>query len=77
MSDNSNEYGDVFTVKEFAEWLLSLPQDVQSRKIWFIDISMPYKGKGLWTDEGLSEEFITIEDAPPETEPKEGDEAKE
>lgn len=61
MSD-SQEHGQHFSVEEFAQWLLSLPDDVKKKKIWFIDINQPYKGKGLWFDDSFSDKFVSIED---------------
>lgn len=62
MSD-VKEHGEHFTVEEFANWLLALPDDVKRKKIWFIDVNQPYKGKGLWVDNSFSEKFISVEDA--------------
>lgn len=61
MSDEK-QYGDYMTAEDFANWILQLPDDVKKRKISFIDITKPYKGKGLYVDETFSKEFITIED---------------
>ena len=50
------------TVEEFAKWLLSHEQYLD-KKIWKIDITLPYKGKALFVDESPSKEYISVEDA--------------
>lgn len=50
------------TVEDFANWLLALPDDTKQKKIWFIDITMPWKGKGLWVEKSPSESHVSIED---------------
>lgn len=51
------------TVEDFAKWLLELPADIRKKKIWFIDVVRPYKGKPLVVEDSKSKAFISIEDA--------------
>jgi hypothetical protein len=50
------------TLGEFAEWLQSLPEDTKNKKIWFIDITMPWKGKPLYMEESPTGNFVSVED---------------
>lgn len=51
------------TLEDFANWILALPDSYKGKKIWYIDITMPYKGKGLNVEESPTKEYIAIEDS--------------
>lgn len=63
MSNREEDVIPEFTVESFAQWMLTLPDEIKKKKIWYIDITRPYKGKGLWVDENFSKTHVTIEDA--------------
>lgn len=64
MRRNPNELDDFeMTIEDFANWLLQQDDEIKSKKIWFIDITTPYKGKPLFIDKSPSGDFISIEDA--------------
>ena len=63
MSYNRVEEELDMTVEDFANWLLALPEEYKTKKIWFIDISMPYKDKPLEVESSPSGSHISIVDS--------------
>jgi hypothetical protein len=64
MPKNIHEEAEIeMTIEDFADWLKALPEDTRSKRIWFIDITFPWKGKPLIVEESPSKSHISIEDA--------------
>lgn len=51
------------TWEGFAEWILSLPEELKGAKIWYADLGTLWKGKPLEFEYSPSREWVGIEES--------------
>jgi hypothetical protein len=50
------------TWEDFANWILTLPEEIQSKQIWYIDIGALYKGRPIDFVASPTKAFIGLEE---------------
>ena len=60
------------TYEEFANWLLQLPVEIRSKKIWYVDLNLMYKSKPVDFVASPSKEYLGLEELHDSEEGEEG-----